>query len=102
MAISHARRERSTTTNTWLNLLGRILLPLGLFAIALFGAGVNAAHASPDNKVASDLRSVLNGGTKQKWSADTSSGKYVQVVVSAESSDPALTNLRSAILAAGG
>ena len=52
-SIGHTGQHRSEQNNRWLTLLGRILLPLGLFAIALFGAGVNAAHAqSGGNAVA--------------------------------------------------
>ena len=99
---SHAVRETPTRSAGLLNLLSRILLPIGLFAIALFGAGVNAAHAAKPDKVASDLKSVLNSGATTKWAANTSLGKYVQVVVSADSSDSSLSALRAAIVAGGG
>ena len=66
-----------------MNLLSRILLPLALFAIALFGAGANAAHAAKSDKVASDLKKVLTSGATAKWAVNTSKGKYVQVVISA-------------------
>ena len=45
-SIGHAVRKSTTRSTGLVNLLSRILLPLGLFAIALFGAGVNAAHAA--------------------------------------------------------
>ena len=88
----------------WQILIGRILLPLGLFAVAMFGGGVNAAHAArPDGKVAADLRTALtSSGPKAKWAASTQRGTYVQVVISADSTDPALSDLRAAVLAAGG
>ncbi len=96
--------DRRKETAGWLVLLGRALLPLVLFAIALFGAGVNAAHAgSFAGKIASDLKAALNSsGISAKWAATTSRGTYVQVVVSSSSVDPSLAALRSAILAAGG
>ena len=59
-SIGHAVHESSTRSTGLLNLLSRILLPLGLFAIALFGAGVNAAHAAKPDKVSSDLKKVLD------------------------------------------
>ena len=64
----------------WLTCLARVLLPLGLFAIALFGGGVNAAHAAPDGKVAADLKTALSAATR-RWAANTSRGMYVQVVI---------------------
>ena len=101
-SISPIAHDPARHTNNWLILLSRILLPLGLFAIALFGAGVNAAHAG-NGKVASDLRAALtHSGANAKWAANTALGKYVQVVISADTRDPALTDLRRAVLAAGG
>ena len=61
-SIGHAVRESTTRSTGLINLLSRILLPLGLFAIALFGAGVNAADAANSNKIASDLRQGLFQG----------------------------------------
>ena len=102
--IETTGHDGATQGNRWLTLLGRVLLPLTLFAIALFGGGVNAAHAAPqDGKVAADLRAALaSQRTNSSWAASTSRGTYVQVLVSAATSDPALTELRAAILAAGG
>ena len=101
-SIGPIAHDSARHTNNWLILLSRILLPLGLFAIALFGAGVNAAHAG-NGKVAADLRAALqHPGANAKWTADTARGKYVQVVISADSRDPSLTDLRGAVLAAGG
>jgi hypothetical protein len=97
-ANAHIEQSRG-----WLNLFVRILLPLGLFAIAVFGGGVNAAHAAAPEKVAKDLKTALaTTGAKARWIASTSRGTYVQVVIAANSTDPALTSLRSAVLAAGG
>ena len=45
---------------------------------------------------------LQNPGANAKWAANTARGKYVQVVISADSRDPALTDLRRAVLAAGG
>ena len=101
-SIGHAVRKSSLTSTGLLNLLSRILLPLGLFAIALFGAGVNAAHAANAEKVSADLKKVLTTGGNAKWTANTSKGQYFQVVISAESSDPSLASVRAAVLAAGG
>ncbi len=101
-SIARTVHKSSKTSTDLLNLLSRILLPLGLFAIALFGAGVNAAHAAKPEKVSSDLKKVLASGGSAKWAANTSKGQYVQVVISAESSDPSLTAVRAAVLAAGG
>jgi hypothetical protein len=101
-SIGHAVRKSSITSTGLLNLLSRILLPLGLFAIALFGAGVNAAHAAQPEKVSSDLRKVLASGGNAKWTANTSKGRYVQVVISTISSDASLAALRAAIISKGG
>jgi len=97
-ANAHIEQSRG-----WLNLFVRILLPLGLFAIAVFGGGVNAAHAAAPEKIAKDLKSALvSPGAKARWIASTSRGTYVQVVIAASSSDLSLASLRSAVLAAGG
>ena len=102
--LGHVGQGQRGKARGWLVLLGRVLLPVGLFAIALFGAGVNAAHAAvPDRKIAADLKHVLSGnGANPKWVANTGRGTYVQVVIAAASTDPALTDLRAAILANGG
>jgi len=58
-SIANATHENQQTSGGLLLLLGRILLPIGLFAIAMFGGGV-AAHASSGNgKVSADLRAAL-------------------------------------------
>jgi hypothetical protein len=60
----------------WQILVGRILLPIALFAVAMFGAGVNAAHAArSDGKIAADLRAALtSSGHKAKWAASAQGG----------------------------
>ncbi|MCC6867177.1 MAG: S8 family serine peptidase, partial [Burkholderiales bacterium] len=100
-----AVQDHATKAGSWLTFLGRVLLPLGLFAIAFLGAGANAAHAAvaPGSKIAPDLRAVLGSQkASAKWTATTKRGLYVQVLVSAVSADPALGDLRAAIVAAGG
>ena len=101
--VSIGHTDHKEQTIGWLTLFGRILLPLGLFAIALFGGGVNAAHALPAARSRPIFaRRAESSGPKAKWAANTSRGTYVQVVISAASSDPSLADLRSAVLAAGG
>ena len=109
---------------SWLTLLGRILLPLGLLAIALLGSAPNLARAAPgssnssqttpqgngwgaggpNGKIAPDLWAALGSGNvpKARWAANTSRGLYGQVVITATSPDPTLKNLRPTVVAAGG
>ena len=97
----------TSAASRWLALVARILLPAGLFAMSVFGAVPNTAHAQtidPATKLAPDLLSVLNDPTPGnfKWlKADATSVRYVKVVIMAASADPLLTDLRSAVVAAG-
>jgi subtilisin family serine protease len=103
-SIRAAENDRSIHRGRWVTLLGRILLPFGLFAVALVGSGVNAAHAGPHaGKVAADLKSALQGQAgKARWVAQTRRGVYVQVVINGDAPDPELAELRRGILAQGG
>ena len=97
----------TAAASRWLALVARMLLPAGLFAMSVFGAVPQTAHAQtidPAAKLAPDLVSALNGPTppKANWLKVDSTGRYVKVVIMAVSADPLLTDLRSAVVAAGG
>jgi serine protease AprX len=100
-----------TATSRWLALFLRMLLPAGLFALSVLGAVPSTAHAQsidpntfPGTRLAPDLVSALNAPTppQVKWLKVDSTGRYVKVVIVAVSADPLLTDLRSAVVAAGG
>ena len=122
--ISDGGPDSGKVRPSWLTVLGRILLPVALLAIALLGAAPNLVKAAPgssnssqntpqgnasgaggqNGKIAPDLWAALGSGNSQKakWAANTSKGLYVQVVITATSVDPTLQNLRYAVVAAGG
>src|SRR6516225_5520511 len=122
--ITDGGSDSGKSRPSWLTVLGRILLPVGLLAIALLGAAPNLAKAAtgsqnsyqntpqgngwgaggPNGKIAPDLWAALGSGNvpKARWAANTSHGLYVQVVITATSPDPMLQNVRSTVLAVGG
>ena len=109
---------------SWLTVLGRILLPVGLLAIALIGGAPNLAKAAagfpnslqnkaqvhgwatgcPKGEIDLDSWPVLESGDvpKARWAASTTSGLYVQVTITTTSSEPTLQSLRYAGVAADG
>jgi serine protease AprX len=76
--------------------------------MSVFGAVPNTAHAQtidPATKLAPDLVSALNAPNPPKvaWlNVTATSVRYAKVVIMAVSPDPLLTDLRSAVVAAGG
>jgi hypothetical protein len=88
-----------------------LLLSIGLLTISVFGALPHLARAQaidpntfPATKVSADLVAALNAVTppKVKWVKQDGGGRYVKVIIVAAGSDPQLTALRSAIVAAKG
>ena len=115
--------DSSKLRPTWLTVLGRILLPVALLAIPLVGAAPNLAKAASSSRDSSQNppqssgcgaggpngkdcpgfvgRSGIGKRTESPMAANTSHGLYVQVVITATSTDPALLNLRYAMVATG-
>ncbi|WP_141291412.1 hypothetical protein, partial [Ideonella azotifigens] len=102
--MSHVTRFVVLAERRLVRLLVAVLPLIGLIS-ALWWP--QAAHSQTGNshKIATDLRDVLqspSAAARASWARDTSSGRYVRVLVVSNSPDPELTELRAHVLAAGG
>jgi serine protease AprX len=76
-------------------------------SIALCAAALllNAAPAAAQSaKIATDLQAVLSAGTTPviNWARDVNGVRYVKVLIVSNADDAELSNLRKAVMAAGG
>src|ERR1700719_2366252 len=108
--------RRAVGMRRWAACIGRILLPAGLFAIALLGIVDRPAQAAPSaqaaapaqanaqSKLARDLQVAIALGSTPavKWARDIKGARYLQVIVISNSADPEMTDLRSFVVRTGG
>jgi hypothetical protein len=121
--ITDRGSDSSKLRPSWLTVLGRILLPVALLAVPLVGGAPNLAKAAPSSpdssqnplqssacaaggpngKIAPNLWAGFGWENvpKARWAANTSHSLYVQVVITAASTDPTLQKLRCPVVATG-
>src|SRR5690349_15321574 len=80
------------------------LWPRAAMALAIGLTAGSAAHAGLLKNVADDLNAVVSATVTptKSWVNDINQTRYVNVLIDSNSTDPELTALRSAVLAAGG
>src|SRR5262249_23580321 len=81
------------------------LLPLVLLATSCAAALSDSIYAQTlSPKIAPDLASAITAPVLPavKWAKDTGNGRFFKVIVVGSGADPVLTDLRAAVVAAGG
>ena len=81
-------------------------MPIALIVVLLCGqtALAQVRTLPPQAKIARDLAAALadTGKAKASWMRDLNGNRHVQAIVVSNSSDPAMTELRAAVLRSGG